>query len=118
MKNSWFITIALILLTIPVKASEIRCGWLDNSMSANWLLIDQDGSWTISTPGGYHAEGIINIPSFDNQEYVKTKVNYGYGCECLNVVTDSSQMRIVSIENGKVLALSICRTDPYLPKKH
>jgi hypothetical protein len=66
--------------------------------------------------GGYQAGGMNNIPPFNDDEYVKTNVNYGYGCACLNVVTDRNRIRITTIQGGEQLPLSTCRKDPNLPK--
>ncbi len=108
----------LSLFTLPSLASEIRCGWLQNPTPANWWLIDGDGSWTISAQGGYQAKGMDNLPSLDDErQYVRTNGYYGYGCACLRVATDSSQMRITRILSGEQLPLRTCRQDPNLPKQ-
>lgn len=56
------------------------------------------------------------MPSIGEREYVTTNGSYGYACACLRVVTDRSQMRIISIQGGKQLPLRTCRQDPKLPK--
>ncbi|MEI6427219.1 MAG: DUF4087 domain-containing protein [Pseudanabaena sp. ELA607] len=106
------LALAIFAVTLPAHASEYRCGWLQNPTPANWYLKDRDGSWTISSQGGYQAEGMENLPSFNSREYVKTNGYYGYGCACLQVETNVNQMRIVSIENGQSLKLNVCREDP------
>ncbi|MFY7821534.1 MAG: DUF4087 domain-containing protein [Planktothrix agardhii] len=40
--------------------------------------------------------------------------NYGYTCACLDVDTDSSQMKITWIQSSKALPLSTCQEDPNL----
>ncbi|MFB8792015.1 MAG: DUF4087 domain-containing protein [Potamolinea sp.] len=121
MKRTLLISSALIsglfLFALPANAAETRCGWLQNPTPANWWLKDRDGTWTISVQGGYQARGMDNIPNIDNKEYVRTNINYGYGCACLRVSTDRNRMRITSIESGKPLPLRTCREDTSLPKK-
>ena len=114
MQRIGWLTLALISTALPATATELRCGWLQNPTPANWWLTDRDATWIIGAQGGYQAQGIENIPDF-GQEYVRTNVNYGYGCACLEVVTDSERQRIVRIESGEALALSVCSTDPDLP---
>ncbi len=107
---------SLFIVALPAKAVETRCGWLHNPTSRNWYLIDRDGSWIISTQGGYEAQGMDNLPT-NEKEYVKTNGYYGYGCACMDVVTDSTRLRISEIRGGESLPLSTCRQeDPNLPK--
>jgi hypothetical protein len=106
----------LSIIALPANATETRCGWLQNPTPANWYLRDKDGTWTISLQGGYQAGGMDNIPPLDDSEYVKTNVNYGYACACLDVVADRDRMRITIIQGGEQLPLSTCREDPNLPK--
>jgi Protein of unknown function (DUF4087) len=107
---------SLSIITLPANATETRCGWLQNPTPANWYLKDKDGTWIISIQGGYRSGGMDNLPRIDDREYVKTNINYGYACACLDVVTDSDRMRITIIQNGEQLPLSTCREDPNLPK--
>jgi hypothetical protein len=109
-----FLTLAVFAVAMPAAANEYRCGWLQNPTPANWYLQDREGSWTISTQGGAQAEGMENLPSFSKTEYIKTNGYYGYGCACLEVQTNSSQMRITSIQSGQSLNLDVCQTDPAL----
>ncbi|HEY9837159.1 MAG TPA: DUF4087 domain-containing protein [Vampirovibrionales bacterium] len=115
MQKIGWLTLALISATLPATATELRCGWLKNPTPANWLLTDRDATWTIGAQGGYQAEGIENIPSLSDEQFVRTNGAYGYGCACLEVVTDSERQRIVQIEGGEALELSVCSTDPDLP---
>lgn len=105
----------ICIFPLAGKANETRCGWLHNPTPANWWLIDKDGRWIISAQGGYQAQGMGNIPNFDDQEYVKTNGYHGYGCACLDVVTNDRESKIVSIQGGQQLPLNTCRTDPALP---
>jgi Protein of unknown function (DUF4087) len=119
MKLKWLIPTIMssfFIIILPAKAAETRCGWLINPTPANWYLKDKDAQWTISLQGGYQAGGMDNIPPFNDDEYVKTNVNYGYGCACLDVVTDRNRIRITTIQGGEQLPLSTCRQDPNLPK--
>ncbi|MBD2039476.1 DUF4087 domain-containing protein [Microcoleus sp. FACHB-672] len=117
MKRNWLITLALVSIALPVRAEETRCGWLHNPTPANWYLDDRDNNWVISMQGGYQAEGMDNIPSFNEQEYVKTNGYYGYGCACLDVETDSNTGKILTIQSGEMLPLNACSTDPNLPQR-
>lgn len=118
MKRSLIIPIilsSLFTLTLPANAQETRCGWLANPTPANWFLKDTEGTWTLSVQGGYQASGMENIPDLDGPEYVRTNGNYGYTCACLDVNTDSSQMRITQVQNTQKLPLSTCQQDQNLP---
>ena len=122
MKLKWLIPAIIsscFIVVVPAKATETRCGWLKNPTPANWNLIDKDANWTIGVQGGYQARGINNIPSFNkDDEYVITNANrsYGYGCACLEVVTNNNLRRIITIQSGEQLPLSTCRKDPSLPR--
>lgn len=106
---------SIFIVALPGNATETRCGWLYNPTPANWYLIDKDGRWTISLQGGYQARGMDNLPT-NEKEYVKTNGYYGYGCACMDVVTDSARSRISEIRGGESLPLSTCRQDPNVPK--
>ncbi|MEG3833978.1 MULTISPECIES: DUF4087 domain-containing protein [unclassified Microcoleus] len=119
MKENLLISViisSLVIVALPAKAVETRCGWLYNPTPANWYLIDKDGRWIISQQGGYEAKGMDdNLPT-NEKEYVKTNGYYGYGCACMDVVTDKERSRISEIRGGESLPLSTCREDPTLPK--
>jgi hypothetical protein len=115
MKRNLFISVilySLFIVAIPAKAVETRCGWLFNPTPRNWYLIDKDGSWIISMQGGYEAQGIDNLPTYNEKEYVKTNGYYGDGCACMDAVTDSVRLRITEIRGGESLPLSTCRENP------
>ena len=105
------------VMALPVKATETRCGWLQNPTPGNWYLKDRDGTWTISQQGQSPPKGMDTIPISDGKEVVLTNGNHGYNCACLNVVVDSSRMRIITIQGGEALPLSTCREDPNLSKE-
>jgi hypothetical protein len=118
MKKNLFISViisSLFIVAIPAKAVETRCGWLHNPTPRNWYLIDKDSRWVISMQGGYKAKGMDNLPT-NEKEYVKTNGYYGYGCACMDVVTDSARLRVSEIRGGEPLPLSTGRQDPNLPK--
>jgi hypothetical protein len=120
MKLSFLIVPAIItsisIFAIQASATETRCGWLYNPTPRNWYLIDKDGRWIISQQGGYEAKGMDdNLPTND-KEYVKTNGYHGYGCACMDVVTDKARLRISEIRGGESLPLSTCREDPNVPK--
>jgi len=66
--------------------------------------------------GGYEAPGMDNLPTYNEKEYVKTNGYYGYGCACMDVLTDSARLRITEIRGGKPLPLLTCREAPNRPK--
>ncbi|HEX8250030.1 MAG TPA: DUF4087 domain-containing protein [Pyrinomonadaceae bacterium] len=91
---------------------ENRCGWFSNPTPANASLEDKDGEWIIGVQGGYQAEG--DYPDFDDDKWVKTNVNYGYGCACLKVTVDYKTHRILKIAGATAKPLATCRQDPAL----
>jgi hypothetical protein len=91
---------------------ENRCGWFVNPTPANASLEDKDGEWIISVQGGYQAEG--DYPEFDDKDWVKTNVNYGYGCACMRVKVDFKTHRILEIASATAKPLAACRKDPAL----
>jgi hypothetical protein len=118
MKLKWLIPAIIsscLIVVIPAKAAETRCGWLRNPTPANWYLHDKDGQWTISVQGGYQAGGMNNMPPLNDDESFKFGV-YRSFCACLNVVTDRNRMRMTTIQGGEQLPLSTCREDPNLPR--
>ena len=94
---------------------ENRCGWFDNPTPANAWLEDKDGEWEIGIQGGYQAEG--EWPDFSDDQWVKTNVNYGYGCACLKVTVDHKNRRVLKIASATAKPLSACRKDPALKKR-
>jgi hypothetical protein len=91
---------------------ENRCGWFINPTPANASLVDKDGEWIIGVQGGYQAEG--DYPEFGDMEWVKTNVNYGYGCACMRVKVDYKTHRVLEIASATAKPLSACRQDPAL----
>lgn len=109
-------TLLVLLLTLPfsVLAAETRCGWLENPSPANLWLIDADSIWTISEQGGVTVSdsSMDNLPTTNDDEYVRTNVNYGFSCVCLRVDTDRSSSRILVVHSGEQLLLKQCLEDP------
>lgn len=101
-----------VLPPVKFQKTETRCGWLVNPTPANVWFYDKDGEWTISIQGGYQAEG--DWAEFKDNQWVKTNVNYGYGCTCMSVTTDKSEMKILTISNAKARPLAACRKDKKL----
>lgn len=91
--------------------TERRCGWLQNPTPANYWLVDRDGEWTISSQGGFHAEGWDEMSDMTARGWVHTNGSYGYGCACLTVTTDRAEMRITRILSATPLPLRRCRRD-------
>src|SRR5215207_9893794 len=87
-----------------VQESETRCGWFSNPTPANASLHDRDAEWIIGVQGGYQAEG--DWPDFGPKQWIKTNVNYGYGCACLRVRVDRETHRVIEIESAKPRLLS------------
>lgn len=115
-KTSLTITLGLLLgatllVAQPngIETSEMRCGWFSNPTPANVSLFDRDGEWIIGVQGGHQAEG--DWPDFKPGEWVKTNVNYGYGCACLRVRVDREEKKVLAIESARALPLSKCRQD-------
>lgn len=91
---------------------EERCGWFQNPTPANAWLNDKDGEWLIGAQGGYQAEG--DYPDIPDDQWVKTNINYGYGCACMRVAVDRKSKRILKIFTSTAKPLAACRKDPAL----
>jgi hypothetical protein len=98
--------------TDPANKIENRCGWFSNPTPANAWLNDKDGEWLIGVQGGYQAEG--DWPDFSDDKWVKTNVNYGYGCACLRVKVDYKNKKILEIVSAIAKPLADCRKDKAL----
>lgn len=93
---------------------ENRCGWFVNPTPANAWLNDKDGEWIIGVQGGFQAEG--DYPDFPDDQWVKTNVNYGYGCACIRGKFDNDSKKILEILSSTIKPLSACKKDASLPK--
>lgn len=93
-------------------ASKTRCGWFSNPTPANAWLNDRDGEWIIAVQGGFQAEG--DWPDFKPSQWVKTNGEHGYGCACMNVIANRSEMHILKILKAWPRPLSACRKDKSL----
>lgn len=91
---------------------EVRCGWFSNPTPGNAWLNDKDGEWLVGAQGGYQAEG--DWADFKDSQWVKTNINYGYGCTCMTVTTDKKEKRILKIVKATARPLSACRKDKKL----
>jgi hypothetical protein len=100
----------------PQSRPETRCGWLDNSTPANWLLTDRDGEWLIGSQGGYQAPGLDELPDMSARGWVETNGPHGHGCACMTVTTDRARMRITRIISARPVPLRQCRADRRLPR--
>lgn len=106
----------LALAIIPAQAAENRCGWLVNPTPGNWWLTDKDATWILATQGiEAPDEVMMNVPEFDETEYVASNGNYGYGCACLSVDVDEASQTVVAVHSGKTLPLKRCKADKSLP---
>ena len=99
-----------------VKRFETRCGWFSNPTPANISLYDRDGEWIIGTQGGYQVEGDWDWPSFKDGQWVKTNVNYGYGCACMQLRVNRRTTEVLEIKSVRARPLAVCRRDPSLKK--
>ena len=94
----------------PVSSPTERiCGWFENPTPANAFLRDRDREWIIGFQGGYQSEG--PWPEFDDDEWVKTNIHYGYGCACLDATLDNEKDRVVRISKAFSQPLVTCRGD-------
>ena len=115
-------TLALLLAKGPADAlpvTETRCGWLENPTPANFWLTDADGSWTLSTQGGYQAEGFFDLPAsdldFQDQWVSPSGRSYGYGCACVDGVFNAQTAQTIKVMSVEPLDLAQCHADPHLP---
>jgi hypothetical protein len=114
-KNIFFITVSLVIgwLCTPTIAAdgpwEKRCGWFSNPTPSNVWLNDRDGEWTIGIQGGNQAAG--DWPDFKPGEWVKTNVNYGYGCACMLVKVDHKSRQVLEMKSAYSRRLAACRQD-------
>ena len=117
------VVILSLLLTLGLYVPDVaaqqrpeqRCGWFVNPTPANAWLIDKAGEWIISTQGSYSAEG--DWPNFSPSRWIKTNINYGYGCACMKVVTERTEMRVTRILSSASRPVSVCRRDKAISKK-
>ena len=90
-------------------AFELRCGWFSNPTPGNAWLDDKDGRWIIGTQGGHQANG--DWPQFKPAEWVRTNIDYGYGCACLRLRVDHATFEVLDVRNAQAQPLSACRAD-------
>jgi uncharacterized protein DUF4087 len=95
-------------------ASETRCGWFNNPTPANASIYDREAEWIIGVQGGHQADG--DWPDFKPAQWVKTNRDYGYGCACMRVQTNSRTHEVSTIESAEARALSACRKDAALKR--
>ena len=92
-----------------VEQFEMRCRWFSNPTPGNASLHDREAEWIIGVQGGYQAEG--DWPDFGRGQWVRTNVNYGYGCACLRVRVNRETHEVIKIESSRVRPLTACRKD-------
>jgi hypothetical protein len=100
----------------PQGRPETRCGWLDNSTPANWLLTDRDGEWLIGSQGGYQAPGLDEMPDMSARGWVETNGPHGHGCACMTVAVDRTTRRVTRVFSARPVPLRQCRADRRLPR--
>src|SRR5215470_16421037 len=99
---------------LPVDDVETRCGWFSNPTPANASLYDRDGEWIIGVQGGYQAEG--DWPGFKRGQWIRTNINYGYGCACLRLRVNRETHEVIEIQSSRARPLTVCRRDRSLRK--
>jgi len=95
---------------------ETRCGWLQNPTPANIWFYDREAEWTIGVQGGYQVPGDWPWPAFKSGQWVRTNVNYGYGCVCFQLRVDKKDFRVLEITRASARSLAACRKDPSLKR--
>ena len=98
--------------------AERRCGWLANLRQGDWWLVDRDQTWILSRKGDDDPRTTAlmdRVPRFDSDQLVSVGDYYGYGCACLNVVTEPTSARIAAIVSSRRLPLAACEADKTLP---
>lgn len=113
------LSILLVVLPFSVMSAEKRCGWLENPTPANLWLIDSESEWTISIQGrGFiNEDSMENMPTIDQNEFVRTNGYYGFSCVCLNVKTNKENSEILEVYSGEQLLLKQCLEDPNIYEK-
>lgn len=120
-----FLTVGFLLPSLSVVAAvaaptetefEKRCGWFHNPSPANTWLFDRDGEWTIGKQGGHQVDGDWEWPLFKPKQWVRTNINYGYGCACLEAQVDRKTQEVRAIKSARARPLATCRQDPSLKK--
>ncbi len=98
-------------------ASERRCGWFENPTPNNAWLVDRDGTWLIASQSAEAPEVEGEWPSgFGKDQWVRSNVgSYGYGCVCMDVVSDPASGWITRIVDSQAQALAVCLEDRSLP---
>jgi len=107
---------ALLAAAGSRSAPQTRCGWLDNSTPANWLLTDRDGEWLIGSQGGYQAPGLDELPDMTARGWVETNGPHGHGCACMSVTVDAPSRRVTRVFSARPVPLRQCRADRRLPR--
>ena len=95
---------------------ETRCGWFSNPTPSNFSLFDRDGEWIIGVQGGYQVTNDWNWPAFSPEQWVKTNLDYGYGCVCMQMKVNSKTHEVLAIKHTRVQSLAKCRDDRALEK--
>ncbi len=88
-----------------------RCGWFSNPTPANIWLYDGQGEWTIGVQGGYQIDRDWDWPDFAPEQWVRTNVNYGYGCACLRLRVNRETYEVTEVQSSQARPLATCRQD-------
>lgn len=105
------------VLTVSQDGFETRCGWFSNPTPANISLYDREDEWVIGVQGGDQAEGDWDWPKFKAGQWIKTNVNYGYGCACVRMRVNRQSGDVLEVKSATARTLAACRQDPALKKK-
>ncbi len=123
-----WLALAVAVLSAAATAGEVRdrgssvspeqrCGWFENPTPNNAWLIDRDRTWLIASQSAEAPEIEGEWPSgFGKDQWVRSNVgSYGYGCVCMDVVSDPASGWITRIVDSQAQALAVCLEDRSLP---
>ena len=96
--------------------TEKRCGWVYNPTPGNYWLEDADSTWVLSAQGGNEIKGMDNLKSPESAEslnFVRTNINYGYYCACLElkVIEEDGKKKASELFSSNILPLKTCLED-------
>ena len=111
-----YLMLTLSLFTcFQLSASERVCGWLDNSSPANVFFTDNENDWVISAQGKSPLDdqsmNFVYAALHDEQQFVRTNVNYGFSCACLTVDKNQQTESITKVYQSEQMNLKTCLED-------
>lgn len=104
-----------LLVSFQLSASERVCGWLDNPSPANLFFTDSEAFWFISAQGkaplNDASMNLVYAALHDEQQFVRTNVNYGFSCACLTVDKSLETNSITKVYQSEQMTLKTCLED-------